>query len=89
LENYRLLQERQPEIGGALSCQRMLTFLLQYRSHDYVIQSAVSVLKLKARLRYDYFSGLYVKYFDIKNLYQSPYLQLFVKQQISLWYVST
>jgi len=27
LENYRLLQERQPEIGGALSCQRMLAFL--------------------------------------------------------------
>jgi len=24
LKNYRLLQERQPEIGGALSCQRML-----------------------------------------------------------------
>jgi len=29
LENYRLLQERQPEIGGALSCQRMLAFLLR------------------------------------------------------------
>jgi len=28
LENYWLLQERQPEIGGALSCQRMLAFLL-------------------------------------------------------------
>jgi len=27
LEKYRLLQERQPEIGGALSCQRMLVFL--------------------------------------------------------------
>jgi len=27
LENYRLLQEREPEIGGALSCQRMLAFL--------------------------------------------------------------
>jgi len=27
LENCRLLQERQPEIGGALSCQRMLAFL--------------------------------------------------------------
>jgi len=27
LENYRLLQERQPEIGGALSCQRMLAVL--------------------------------------------------------------
>jgi len=27
LENYRLLQERQPEIGGALSCQLMLAFL--------------------------------------------------------------
>ena len=28
MENYRLLQERQHEIGGALSCQRMLAFLL-------------------------------------------------------------
>jgi len=28
LENYWLLQERQSEIGGALSCQRMLAFLL-------------------------------------------------------------
>jgi len=27
LENYWLLHERQPEIGGALSCQRMLAFL--------------------------------------------------------------
>jgi len=27
LENYRLLQEKQPEIGGALSCLRMLAFL--------------------------------------------------------------
>jgi len=27
LENYWLLQERQPEIGGALSCQWMLAFL--------------------------------------------------------------
>jgi len=25
--SYRLLQESQPEIGGALSCQRMLAFL--------------------------------------------------------------
>ena len=37
-ENYRLLQEIQPEIGGALSCQhrqRMLTFLLYLTSpHD-------------------------------------------------------
>ena len=32
LENYRLLQERQPEIGGTLSCQRMLAYLLNYRS---------------------------------------------------------
>jgi len=28
--NYWLLQERQPEIGGALSCQRMLAFLFFY-----------------------------------------------------------
>jgi len=27
LENYQLLQERQPEIGSVLSCQRMLAFL--------------------------------------------------------------
>jgi len=27
MENYWLLQERQPEIGGALSCQRMPAFL--------------------------------------------------------------
>ena len=26
-KNYWLLQERQPEIGGALFCQRMLAFL--------------------------------------------------------------
>jgi len=32
LENYRLLQERQPEIGGALSCQRMLAFLLHFNN---------------------------------------------------------
>jgi len=31
LENYRLLQERQPEIGGAVSFQRMLAFLLVFR----------------------------------------------------------
>ena len=30
LEDYRLLQERQPEIGGALSCQRMLAFLFLF-----------------------------------------------------------
>jgi len=27
LENYWLLEKRQPEIGGAMSCQRMLAFL--------------------------------------------------------------
>jgi len=27
LENYRLLQERQTEIGGVLYCQRTLAFL--------------------------------------------------------------
>jgi len=33
LENYRLLQERQPEIGDALSCQRMLALLqLSFRA---------------------------------------------------------
>jgi len=30
LENYRLLQERQPEIGGVLSCQRMLAFFFLF-----------------------------------------------------------
>jgi len=29
LEDYQLLQERQPEIGCVLSCQRMLAFLLE------------------------------------------------------------
>jgi len=33
LENYRLLlQERQPDIGGALSCQRMLALLFIKRT---------------------------------------------------------
>jgi len=40
LENYRLLQERQPEIGGALSCQQVLTFLLDFpRYSGYSIQA--------------------------------------------------
>jgi len=29
LENYQLLQERDPEIGGTLSCQQMLAFLFK------------------------------------------------------------
>jgi len=28
LESYQLSQERQPEIGDAMTCQRMLAFLL-------------------------------------------------------------
>jgi len=30
LENYWLLQERQPEIGGALSCHQMLAFFASF-----------------------------------------------------------
>jgi len=33
LENYWLLQERQPEIGGALSSQRMLAFFFSLKPH--------------------------------------------------------
>jgi len=35
LDNCRLLQERQLEIGGALSCQRMLAFLFWVSTITY------------------------------------------------------
>jgi len=35
LENYRLLQKGQPEIGSALSCQRMLAFFLSLADAEY------------------------------------------------------
>jgi len=42
LENYWLLQERQPEIGGALSRQRMLAFFLSLADAEY---SKISVAR--------------------------------------------
>jgi len=44
-KNYRLLQERQPEIGGALSCQRMLAFLLPADKHLNTFITARSELR--------------------------------------------
>jgi len=40
LENYRLLQERQPEISGALSYQRMLAFLYFTMTDNYQFEQA-------------------------------------------------
>jgi len=43
LENYRLLQESQAEIGGALSCQQMLAFLYGFDVFINVVYSYVSI----------------------------------------------
>ena len=49
LENYGLLKERQPEIGGALSCQRMLAFLFKQLLIRNCVVNFVEICNVCAR----------------------------------------